>query len=55
MFRRRRQINVPPPPEVEKLEHADEVLREHRSTIIRVKNILEAEVRRIDKYLEGSA
>ena len=55
MFNRRRAIKVPPPPDAKSLENADAVLREHRTTIIRVKTILEREVEKIDRYLEGNA
>ena len=55
MFNRRREIKVPPPPEAKSLADADAVLREHRSTIVKVKTILEREVEKIDRYLEGNA
>jgi hypothetical protein len=52
VFQRRREIKVPPPPDIERIDNANKVLIEHRKTLIRVRSILEREVERIDKYLE---
>lgn len=54
MFRRNREAPISPP-DKKIIAEADEVLRQHRDTVARVKTILEREVERIDKYLTKKA